>query len=70
MPDKTVWKCFALNSGMSVSLLHLNIWRVLLLLSSVCLCVFSFDQEEAVCSCGIKVLQTNIYFAEIDKAFL
>lgn len=34
----TVWKCCALNSGMSVSLLHLNIWRFLLLFSYVCVC--------------------------------
>lgn len=68
MPDQTVWKCSALNSGTSVSLLHLNIWRFLLLLS--CVCLFSFDQEEADHSCGFKVLQTNICFAEIDKAFL
>ena len=36
----------------------------------MCLCLFSFDQKEADHSCGIKVLQTNVYFAEIDKAFL
>lgn len=34
------------------------------------LCLLSFDQEEADCLCGIKELQTNICFAEIDKAFL
>lgn len=32
----------------------------------MCLHLFSFDQEEADRSCGIKVLQTNIYFAEIS----
>lgn len=34
----TVWECCTLNSGMSISLFHLNIWRFLLLLSYVCVC--------------------------------
>lgn len=38
--------------------------------SFMCLCLLSFDQGEADDSCGIEVLQINVYFAEIDKAFL
>lgn len=38
--------------------------------SLMCLCLLSFDRGEADYSCGIEVLQTNVDFAEIDKAFL
>lgn len=61
--------CFALNSGMLISLSHLNIWRFFAT-SFTCLCLFSFDQGKSDYSCDIEVLQTNVYFAEIDKAFL
>lgn len=37
LPNATS-NCFALNSGTLILLLHLNIWRFLLLLSHVCVC--------------------------------
>lgn len=38
--------------------------------SFMCLCLLSFDRGGADYSYSIEVLQTNVYFAEIDKAVL
>lgn len=38
--------------------------------SFMCLCLLCFDRGGADYSCSTEVLQTNVSFAEIDKAFL